>query len=124
MGFNRIGRMAQEMVRDEGGNPRHVTLTDSSLTETLKSTDKVVIIDTTSVTGDGNAIATLPPLAEMTGKMICIKAPKAATGGDLSLYEHETGSELSTYGDLDADGDVVVLYCVGDAWVPLYETVS
>jgi hypothetical protein len=123
MGFNRIGRMAQEMVRDEGGNPRHVTLTDSSLTETLKSTDKVVIIDTTSVAGDGNAIATLPPLAEMTGKILVILAPKGATGGDLSIYEHETGSEYAD-GDMDADDEYLVLIGAGTKWLTLLTSVS
>jgi hypothetical protein len=69
-----------------------------------------------SAGSDGEAILTLPALQEAAGKFYYICAPTGATGGDVSVYEKETGSELSTYGDLDADDDHVLLFSDGVQW--------
>ena len=78
--------------------------------------DHVLVVDTTDAGGDGVAIVTLPSLAEAVGKFYFISAPVGSTGGDLSLYEKETGSEFSTYGDMDADDDHAILFSDGIQW--------
>ena len=119
---DRISRMASERVREEGGTPRWIQLTAAAPTANINAQDKVVVVNTTGGMSDGVAIVTLPPAAEAVGKTIAIIAPRGATDGDVSLYVHETGAELGTYGDLDADGDIVVLFCTGLGWVPLYSS--
>lgn len=100
---------------DLEGPVRFVTLSDTSLTYSIKVSDRCIHIDTTSVTGDGVAIATLPSLAEAAGLMFYVVAPAGATGGDLSLYEKETGAEYSG-GDMDADDDHLILFSDGVRW--------
>lgn len=77
--------------------------------------DEPVIIAITAQ-ADAAARVTLPSLAEGAGKFYAITAPTASTAGDISVYEKETGAELSTYGDLDADGDFLLVYSDGTAW--------
>lgn len=109
---------------DLEGLPRHVTLTDTSLTCQILVSDTVIVIDTTSVTGDSKAIATLPSIAEAVGNLYYISAPEGATGGDLSLHEKETGQELATYGDMDADDEYNILFCTGIGWVAVKSSVA
>lgn len=121
----RQGRIDSETNRDLGGLPKMITLDDDTLTYSMKPSDFIIIVDTTSVTGDGVAIVTLPSLAEACGKgMYLIKAPAGSTGGDLSVYEKETGTEYSTYGDLDADNDQVGLVSNGVEWIVVYDGVA
>ena len=84
------------------------------VTYQMKPGDHIIIA--TSDQNDGQAIITLPSLAEAAGKFYYICAPTGASGGDISVYEKETGSELSTYGDLDADDDHVLLFSDGRKW--------
>lgn len=114
--MEREQRINRESYQDLGSIVKMVTLTDTSLTYTMKVSDRILFVDTTSVTGDGNAIVYLPSVAEAVGKFYYIEAPKAATGGDLSLYAKETGAELATYGDLDADADHILFFSTGQAW--------
>lgn len=114
--MTRVNNSNLDTQHDLEGLPRHVTLTDSSLTYSMKVSDFVLIVDTTGVSSDGTAIVTLPGLGECAGSLFYICAPVGAAGGDLSLYEKETGAELATYGDLDADDDHVILFSTGKEW--------
>jgi len=99
---------------DLEGLPRHLALTTTSATYQMRVSDTVLIV--TSAANDGVGIVTLPSLAEAVGKFYFISAPTGATAGDVSLYEKETGSELSTYGDMDADDDHLILFSDGQKW--------
>ena len=106
---------AVDTQHDLEGLPRHITFTNTDTTYQMRVSDTVLIV--VSGTGeDATGIVTLPSLAEATGKTYFINAPTGSTGDDVSVYEKETGSELSTYGDLDADDDFVYLLSDGQAW--------
>jgi len=94
--------------------PKHLTLDSTTSTYQMKRGDHV--ISAVSSVADGSAIITLPSLAEACGEFYFIVAPTGATGGDISVYEKETGAELTTYGDLDADNDHVLLFAGPSAW--------
>ena len=91
-----------------------LSLSATDATYSMKPGDTA--ISAVSSGDDGVAIITLPALAEAYQAFYYIEAPTGATGGDISLYEKETGAELSTYGDLDADDDHVILYPGKSAW--------
>ena len=74
--------------------------------------------------GDDNAIIYLPPVHEAAGRHYFIIAPTAATADDISLYVTETQAELSTNGDMDADGDHILLYSTGAAWLTRLDGVA
>ena len=46
------------------------------------------------------------------------------TGDDVGVHEKETGAIFTTYGDLDADGDHVMLYAGTSAWVLIFDGVA
>lgn len=107
---------------DLEGLPRHIALTDSVPTYQMKVSDQVLSI--VSGTGeDATGIVTLPSVAEAVGKIYCLVAPTGAAGNDVSIYEKETGSEY-TDGDMDADGDYLVLICTGTGWLTLKTNVA
>ena len=120
----RQARIANETKQDLGGPIKHITLIDTSLTYSMTPTDHILFVETVDVTGDGVAIVTLPSYAEAAGKFYYIKAPNGSTGGDLSIYEKETGAELATYGDMDADNDNALFFCTGQAWVVAFDGVA
>ena len=99
---------------DLEGLPRHILLETGALTYQMRVSDTVLIAISSGA--DAAGIITLPSLAEAVGKFYFISAPTGATGGDISLYEKETGAELTTYGDLDADDDHVILFSDGTKW--------
>jgi len=111
-----MGEKFRAMVEanDLAKGPLMLTLDSTTSTYQMKPGDQLVIA--TSSVADGSGIITLPSLNEAAGKFYFIVAPTGAAGGDISLYEKETGSELSTYGDLDADDDHVLLFSDGTAW--------
>ncbi len=121
--MDRILDNAVKTQMDLEGLPRHLTLIDTSLTYQMLISDTVLVVDTTDVTGDGAAIVTLPSIAEAVGMLFYIAAPEGATGGDLSLYEKETGAELATYGDMDADDEYNLLFCTGLAWLAVKSSI-
>lgn len=96
------------------GNTLHLLLTTAAPTYQMKPSDQNIIA--VSSAADAAAIITLPSIAEACGKFYCIVAPTGAAGGDISVYEKETGAELTTYGDMDADDDWVILYSDGRKW--------
>lgn len=87
----------------------------------MKAPAMVVAI---SAAADAAAIIYLPPAANHPLGICGFYAPTAATAGDISIYDWETGSEITTYGDLDADNDHVVFISVGYQWVLLYDGVA
>ncbi len=117
-------RIASESNRGLSPNPMMLTLTDAAPTYDMLPSDTVVIADTTGVTGDGVAIVTLPSMAEAVGQSYYVEAPTGATGGDLSLFVKETGAEYPTNGDMDADGDHLILFCTGLAWRTVLDGVA
>lgn len=74
------------------------------------------VVRATSENADGSAIIKLPSKAECVGQFYYIAAPTGATGGDISVYDKESGAEIATYGDLDADDDHVMFFCDGVVW--------
>ncbi len=126
--MSRQNRIDGESYRDLAGLPKMLTLSVAAgLTYSMNPEDNVLIVDTTSAGGDGVAIVTLPSLNEAVGKLYLIVAPVGATGGDLSLYEKETGSEYTgggDDGDLDADDDHILLISDGTKWRTILDGVA
>ncbi len=110
--------MGRDQERIDAGllakGPLRLTITTTNTSYQLKPGDQNVIAIT--ALADALAIIILPSLAEAAGKFYYICATTGAAAGDISLYEKETGAELSTYGDLDADDDHVILYSTGNEW--------
>lgn len=77
-----------------------------------------------SAADDAAAIIYLPPAASCPLGIAGVYAPTGATGGDISVYDEETGAEISTYGDLDADADLAVWISIGISWTLLYDGVA
>lgn len=66
--------------------------------------------------GSAAVEVTLPPKAEaVLGTVYTIHAPAGASN-DVSVLDCETATEISTYGDLDADGDLIGVVCTGELW--------
>jgi hypothetical protein len=82
------------------------------------------IIHAVSAAADAAAIIYLPPAAKFPGGICGVYAPTGATGGDISVYDWETGAEITTYGDLDADGDHAVWLSMGFVWVLIFDGVA
>lgn len=88
---------------------------DSDLTSyQLKPFQQVV--HAVSANADGSAIIYLPSKAQAAGKFYYICATTGATGGDISVYDKEAGTEITTYGDMDADDDHAIFFCDGRNW--------
>lgn len=122
---NRVSGSDFDTQLDLEGLPRHLVLSVAAgLTYSMKPSDRILIVDTTDAGGDGVAIVTLPSLADAVGKFYYVCAPVGATGGDLSLYEKETGAELATNGDMDADDDHIVLFSTGKEWRTILDGVA
>lgn len=120
--MDRMSRSDRDTVRDLEGLPIHVTLTTASPTYQMKATDNVISF--VSSAADDIAIVTLPSVAEAVGQHYYIVAPTGLAGGDISLYEKETGAELATNGDMDADADHLLLFSTGIAWLTRLDGVA
>ncbi len=112
--MDRVSGSNKNTQRDLEGLPKHILLTTASPTYQMLPSDNV--LSAVSSAADAVAIVTLPSLVESVGQHYYIVAPTGAAGGDISLYERETGSEY-TDGDMDADGDHLILYSTGVAWL-------
>ena len=108
------------------GAPKYIALDSTTSTYSMKPTDLCLIV--TSSVADGSGIVYLPSLIEAAGRIYSIHAPTGATGGDISVYEKETGSEYAGQdtddGDLDADADNIVLFSNGVKWITLHNGVA
>jgi hypothetical protein len=106
----------QKVIHNDslGVKPLRLTITASNTPYQLLPGDTCVIAIT--ALADAAAIITLPSKAEAVGKIYYINAPTGATAGDISVYDKEAGSEIATYGDLDADDDWCLYFCDGINW--------
>ena len=71
---------------------------------------------------DNVVVLTLPPMAVAVGKMYYIQALDVSN--DVSVNVHETATEISTYGDLDATDDAIGYFCTGEDWQQIFENVA
>lgn len=79
----------------------------------MKPGDFQIVADSSAAA----VVITLPAMAEaIPGQVYTIYAPSGASF-DVSVNIKETATEISTYGDLDADGDTVSVVCSGLTWV-------
>ena len=115
-------RLQNRMAAEHIGLPVFVNLTTAAPTYQMKPGDNVLVA--TSAAADNAGIVTLPSLAEALGQFYHISAPTGATGGDISLVEKENATEITTYGDMDADGDNVILFAAPTAWIVVYDGVA
>jgi hypothetical protein len=117
----------QERVTKEtwlgSNNQAEFVVIDADNTNYQMKPDQQVMHFTTAL-GDAAAIVILPSKAEAVGRMYYICATTGSTGGDISVYDKETGAEISTYGDLDADDDHVIFFCDGINWRVLLDGVA
>jgi hypothetical protein len=97
-----------------GRLPLRITLTAAAPTYQMAPGDKCLI--GISSAADAAGIITLPAKAEAAGGIYYINAPTGATGGDLSIAEKENATEITTYGDMDADDDWCIFFCDGINW--------
>jgi hypothetical protein len=103
--------VAKDMI---GVVPLYLTIVAGNTPYQIKPHEQVIIAVTDLA--DASAILTLPSKAEAAGKFYYICGPTAATAGDLSIYDKEAGTEISTYGDMDADDDHAIFFCDGRKW--------
>ena len=121
--MDRQNGMNLDTQLDLEGLPRHIELTDGVPTYQMLLSDRVLSV--VSGTGeDATGIVTMPSVAEAVGLTFYIVAPTGAAGDDVSVYSKETGAEIATYGDLDADGDHVMFFSTGAAWLMVYDGVA
>lgn len=118
--MDRVVRAGNEGMLE--GFPKRITLTTAVPTYQMKPGDYCISV--VSEVADGSGIVTLPSLAEACGHHYYIEAPTGATGGDISLYEKETGAELATNGDMDADADHILLYAAPTQWLTRLDGVA
>lgn len=112
--MDRIDRIESESLMGNQGRVLNIALTATVPTYQMKPGDTNIRV--TSTEADGTGIIYLPSKAEAMGKTYYICAPTGATAGDISVAEKENETEITTYGDLDADDDHVFLYCDGTVW--------
>jgi len=120
--MDRVMGSDKDTQLDLEGLPKHVLLDSDDSTYQMKASDNVISF--VSSVADDLGIVTLPSLAESVGQHYYIVAPTGAAGGDISLYEKETGAELATNGDMDADGDHLLLYSNGVSWLTRLDGVA
>lgn len=115
-------RVNMETLLATGGHIKHISLSATDATYQMKPGDQILYA--VSSADDGVAIVTLPSVAEAAGRWYYIQAPTGATAGDISLYIKETGAELTTNGDMDADNDYLLLFSTGKAWLTVVDGVA
>lgn len=114
MPAGRESRIHDEMSLFGLGTPIFLTIDATNTSYQMKPYEQNIRAIT--ALSDAAAIIILPSVGEAAGKFYYICAPTGAAAGDISVYEHETGAELATYGDLDADDDYVILFSDGVVW--------
>lgn len=77
----------------------------------MRPGDYVIIADSSAAA----VTITLPSKAQACGKFYYICAPSGASF-DVSVNDKEAGTEISTYGDMDADDDHAIFFCDGRKW--------
>jgi len=114
----------QKIVHNDtlGVKPLYLTITAANTPYQLQPGDTCVIA--TTALADAAAIITLPSKAEAVGKFYYICAPTGASAGDISVYDKEAGSEITTYGDMDADDDHAIFFTDGRLWRTVFDGVA
>jgi hypothetical protein len=114
----------QKIIEEDtlGPKPKYITLTTAVPTYSMKPGDTCLIF--TSEVADASGIVYLPSKAEAVGRFYYICAPTGAAGGDISVYDKEAGSEISTYGDMDADDDHAIFFTDGRLWRTVFDGVA
>jgi hypothetical protein len=115
-------RVNDETLHDSENKVKYIHFDADTTSYKMKQGDRCVIA--TSENADGSGILYLPSKAEAAGKSYYICAPTGATGGDISVYDKEAGTEIATYGDLNADDDHVIFYCDGRLWRMIFDGVA
>lgn len=105
-----------------GMGPTRISLTADDPVYYMKPED--ACISAVSSEADGTGLVYLPPAAACAGRFYYIIAPTGATAGDISLMVRETGAELGTNGDMDADGDYLLLFCTGITFLTIVDGVA
>ena len=104
----------------------YLTITATNTSYQMNVNEQIVIAIT--ALGDGEAIIILPSVAEAAGRFYWLRAPTGVSGGDISIYEKETGAEytgqFSDDGDLDSDNDCVLLFSDGNRWNTVFNGVA
>ena len=77
----------------------------------LKPGQNLVCVDTSS----GAVTVQLPPLSEAAGEFYYFIAPSGSSN-DASILD-DTGTEITTYGDLDTDDDELLVLGTGQGWL-------
>lgn len=103
------------MFQNFSGNGRRKIVSDDY---EMTPHDHHLIIDSSSAAVD----VTLPSLGEAHGIYV-LEAPDGGSN-DASLLIKETGSELGSGGDMDADDEYTILVPTSQAWVVLATSVS
>jgi len=117
--FLRLNFAATGLVTDQYGNDVGTTSTSG-----IYKMKHPGCIHAVSALADAAAIIYLPPAQEAACGICFITATTGATGGDISVYDEETGAEITTYGDLDADADHVAFISDGLNWRLLFDGVA
>lgn len=112
--MDRINRIDRETRIETSGKLEIITLVAGNVPYQIAphQTNLRFITDLADAAG----IVVLPSKAEAIGKFYYICAPTGATAGDISVYDKEAGTEITTYGDMDADDDHAIFYCDGVKW--------
>jgi len=75
------------------------------------------------VTGAAAVTLTLPPMAEAIGKSYFVRAVNGISY-NVSVVDYETATEITTYGDMDANNDHAIFFCDGQYWIATYDGIA
>lgn len=114
----------QQIRRDSDHVALPIFLTITADNTGYKLTCAQRVVHVTTALADAAAIIYLPPVAEAVGLSFFIGATTGATGGDISVYDRESGAEIATYGDMDADDDHAIFFSDGTKWRVLLNGVA
>lgn len=85
----------------------------------MRPGDFTVVAESTS-----GVDVTLPAKIEAFAGMVYSVYAPAGASGDVSVIDKEAGTEIATYGDLDADGDLIAVTLAGEVWAVVGSVLS
>jgi hypothetical protein len=113
-----MSELQKTIMKDAlGVLPVYWSPTATDYTKQLKPGEQVLIINAHTRT-DGVCIVTLPSKAEAVGRAyyVCLKTYTGTGTGDVSVYDKESATEITTYGALAATDDFAIYFCDGRKW--------
>jgi enoyl reductase-like protein len=136
--MSNIEKFINASMKEEGNAIMHLNFSAAGLVTDLNTSKDVGSTPTSgiyymdapgciigvSALADTYAIIFLPPAQNCPGKTCVVHAPTGLAAGDISVWDHETGAIITTYGDLDADADHVIFISTGIGWVLEYDGVA